>query len=237
MRCSITYLHMLRRNMREKWTDSISFWAKDFHHINNVTVHLASEPRLKCSNLQTGSRLTALVKLESSALNQVVLTVWLLCHSCWQEISVNSTPLAGHAPSLPIDSGLQSYGHKVTKTGFAHQYLTWHNTQPNVISMSTAQNNTHKKEKRHRFKYFNIIQSMSLFALSQVSPQTARQWLHKAESRSAAPLTRSTLLPAYFPPWLWMIVTEPCCWCSWVNCSRFFICFMFPVWGKKKIFL
>lgn len=83
-----------------------------------------SPSEVDCIAMQTGSLLMALVKLESSALNQVVLTVRLLCHSCWQEISVNSTPLGGHAPSLPIDSGLQSYGHKVTKTGFAHQYLT-----------------------------------------------------------------------------------------------------------------
>lgn len=51
-----------------------------------------------------------------------------------------------------------------------------------------------------------------------------------------APLTRSTLLPAYFPTCLWIIVTEPRCCCSWANCSTFFICFMFPVWGKKKPF-
>lgn len=179
------------------FTQNIQFWVNDFHHINNETVPVASEPGLKSSNFplwggvqsaQTGSRLTALVKLESSPLNQVVLTVWLVCHSYWQEISVNGPALRRHAPPLPIDSGSVSYGHKVTKTGFAHQYETWHNTQPNVISTSTAQNNTHThKVKWHRFKYFNIIQSMSLFAFTQASPQTARQSLHKAECRSAAP--------------------------------------------------
>lgn len=176
-------------------TQNVAFGANDSHYINHENVPIASEHRVKCSNFplwgrvhpaQTASRLTALVKLEPSTFNQVVFTVWLVCHHYLPGISVNGPALRGHAPPLPIDSGSVSYGHKVTKTGFAHQYKTWHNTQPNVISRVLHKATQTHTLKWHRFKYFNIVQSISLIALTQASPQPARQSLHEAEGRSAA---------------------------------------------------
>lgn len=146
---------------REKsQTQNVAFGANDSHYINDENVPIASEHRAKCSNFplwgrvqpaQTASPLTALVKLEPSTFNQVVFTVWLVCYRYLPAISVNGSALRGHAPPLPIDSGSVSYGHKVTKTGFAHQYETWHNTQ----QMWSAECCT----KQHRHTHWSGIDS------------------------------------------------------------------------------